>query len=129
VRQGLPFFRFYPHAYLDGVQGMGEGMIGAYSVLLALIYARNGRSVRDDRHLGGILGCGTNRAKSLTDKLIEEGKIGIDEDGRLFNSRADEELAFKDEISKVRSRAGSSKRSGKGTFNKNSVRKKLGIVP
>lgn len=129
MRQGLPYFKMYPHAFLDGVQGMGAELIGAYTVLLTLIYARNGRSVRDDRHLAGILGCHILTAKSLTDKLIAAGKVSVDADGRLFNSRADEELAVKEDVSKARSRAGSSKRSGKGTFNKNSVRKKLGIVP
>lgn len=129
MRQGLPYYRRYPLAFLDGAQGLGPDLIGAYAILLDLIYARNGRTVRDDRHLAGILGCHVLTAKSLTNKLIAAGKIDIDADGRLFNRRADEELAVKQDISSKRSRAGSSNRRGKGTFNKNSVRKKLGIVP
>ncbi len=74
---GLQWYRRRPRAFLDGVQGMGPDLIGAYAVLLDLFYARGGLSLRDDRHLGGILGCSTRKAKSLTDALLERGKVVV----------------------------------------------------
>ncbi len=88
---GLPWYRRRPRAFIDGVQCLGPELIGAYAVLLDLFYARDGRSVRDDRHLGGVLGCSTRKATSLTDMLITRGKLFI-RDGFVVNSVAEKEL-------------------------------------
>lgn len=73
--RGLPWYKRDPVRFLDGVQGLGPDLIGAYAVVLDLIYARDGKTRRDDRHLAGILGCSKRLARSLTDRLIEAGKI------------------------------------------------------
>lgn len=106
MRQGQQWYRRYPHAFIDGVQGMGPEMIGAYAVLIELIYARDGNTVRDDRHLAGVLGCSKRLAKSLTDKLVAKGKIVVSEDGVLSNPRAAHELQHKEETSEKRADAG-----------------------
>lgn len=106
MRQGQQWYRRYPHAFLDGVQGMGPDLIGAYAVLIELIYARDGNTVRDDRHLAGVLGCSKRLAKSLTDKLVAKGKIVVSEDGVLSNPRAAHELQHKEETSEKRADAG-----------------------
>lgn len=85
---------------------MGPELIGAYAVLIELIYARDGSTVRDDRHLAGVLGCSKRLAKSLTDKLIARGKIVVSDDGVLSNPRAAHQLQHKEEISEKRADAG-----------------------
>ncbi len=62
---------------MDGVEGMGPELIGAYAYLLDLIYSRAGFSRRDDGALAGRLGCSKRKAKVLTDALIEHGKIQV----------------------------------------------------
>jgi len=91
MKAGLDWYKHEPRAFLDGVQGLGPDVIGAYIVLLDLIYARGGETRRDDRHLSGILGCSMRLATSLTDKLIALEKIGFD-GTVLSNSRARNEV-------------------------------------
>ena len=88
MRQGLDWYKREPRAFLDGVQGMGPELIGAYAVLLDLIYARGGETLRDDRHLSGVLGCSTRKAKALTDQLVALGKVSL-RDGFVTNSKAE----------------------------------------
>lgn len=80
-----------PKAFLDGVQGMGPELIGAYSVILEIIYARGGEMPRDDRHLSGVLGCSLRKSRALTEQLISLGKIRI-VGGNVVNDRASLEL-------------------------------------
>jgi uncharacterized protein YdaU (DUF1376 family) len=115
VRQGLQWYHRYPIAFLDGVQGLGPELIGAYAVLIDLIYARDGNTVRDDRHLAGIMGCSPQKARFLTNKLIEKNKITVSEDGTLSNPRADQQIQHKTDIGGKRAAAGSKGgRAGRG---------------
>jgi uncharacterized protein YdaU (DUF1376 family) len=77
-----------PQKFLGGVQGMGPELIGAYAVILDLIYAREGDYPRDDRHLSGVLGCSIRKARALTEDLLDLGKIRI-RDGKITNHVAD----------------------------------------
>lgn len=90
MKQGLDWYKRDPRAFLDGVQGLGPELIGAYAVILDLIYARDGSTGRDDRHLAGVLGCSVRKARALTDALIERGKIVLD-GSDLMNNRATRE--------------------------------------
>lgn len=90
MRRGMNWYKRDPIAFLDGVQGMGPEAIGAYAVLLDLIYARGGETKRDDRHLAGLLGCSARKARALTDALIEAGKLSVEGDF-VVNSRAKSE--------------------------------------
>jgi len=80
-----------PQKFLGGVQGMGPELIGAYSVIIEIIYARHGEMPRDDRHLAGVLGCSIRKARALTEQLIELKKIRI-EGGNVVNSKAAETI-------------------------------------
>ena len=84
---------------------MGPELIGAYAVILDLIYARGGRTTRDDRHLSGILGCSSRKARALTDQLIERGKIQF-HDGFMVNSRAKSEAKSRRIISETNAKHG-----------------------
>lgn len=85
--RGMTWYKRDPIRFVDGVQGLGPDVIGAYAVLLDLMYARGGETLRDDRHLAGILGCSVRLARALTDRLIEVGKVEF-HDGFVSNSRA-----------------------------------------
>jgi uncharacterized protein YdaU (DUF1376 family) len=78
MQQGLSWYRHDILRFMNGVQGIGPDKIGAYIILMDLIYSRGGKSLRDDRHLAGILGCSSRLARSLTDDLISLGKVEVD---------------------------------------------------
>lgn len=105
MRRGLDWYKREPIAFLDGVQGMGPELIGAYAVLLDLIYARGGETRRDDRHLAGLLGCSLRKARSLTDELIEREKIEV-QDGFITNSRAKRQSKSARNIRETRAKSG-----------------------
>lgn len=106
MKQGLTWYKREPHAFLDAVQGFGPELIGAYAVLLDLLYARAGDTPRDDRHLAGILGCSNRKAKALTDRLIDLGKIEVTDDGFMTNSRAKREAFSSRNLSETRAKQG-----------------------
>lgn len=88
------WYKREPQAFLRGVQSMGPDLIGAYAVILDILYARGGNMPRDDRHLSGVLGCSIRKARSLTDALIAAGKIQII-DGKIVNERASIEFEMR----------------------------------
>ena len=105
MRRGLDWYKRDPIAFIDGVQGMGPECIGAFAVLLDLIYARGGETLRDDRHLAGVLGCSIQKARKLTDALLEAGKLG-ENGGMLSNDRARETAKVRQKLSKTRAKVG-----------------------
>ena len=105
MRRGLDWYKRDPIRFLDGVQGMGPETIGAYAVLIDLLYARDGEMPRDDRHLSGILGCSVRKARALTDNLIERGKIEF-QDGFIVDSRAKSSTFSRRNLSETRANAG-----------------------
>jgi len=119
VKRGLQWYKREPLAFIDGVQGIGPDTIGAYAVVLDLIYARGGSTPRDDHHLAGILGCSTRKARALTDRLLELGKLAL-RDGLLVNFRAESELKRARNVSETRANAGrmGGEKSGEARKNK-----------
>lgn len=103
--RGLAWYKRDPIRFMDGVQGLGPDVIGAYAILLDLIYARGGETRRDDRHLSGILGCSVRKATALTDHLIEVGKIEVDGDF-ITNSVAKTNAKSSRNLSETRANAG-----------------------
>jgi uncharacterized protein YdaU (DUF1376 family) len=87
-----PWYKHYPDDFLTGVVGLGPDLIGAYVVILDLIYAHGGPIQNDQRRLAGILGCSARMAKLLIQRLIVAGKLTTRDDGLLSNSRAENEL-------------------------------------
>ncbi|PSH68482.1 hypothetical protein CU102_11935 [Phyllobacterium brassicacearum] len=97
---------------------MGPELIGAYIVLLDLIYARGGETMRDDRHLAGILGCSIRKATSLTDGLVEQNKIQF-EDGYLSNLRAKRDVKSARNSYETRLKSQSDRRENEAELNEN----------
>ena len=104
--RGLDWYRRDPIAFIDGAQGMGPERIGAYAIIIDLIYARAGRTRRDDRHLAGVLGCSVRMARSLTSQLIELGKLSETPDGWLLNATASSDAKSRRERSEKAAKAG-----------------------
>ncbi|MEL7470855.1 MAG: DUF1376 domain-containing protein [Pseudomonadota bacterium] len=102
---GLEWYKHYSHAFLNGVQGLGPDLIGTLIVLLDLMYTRGGIMIRDDRHLSGVLGCSARKARSLTDELIEQGKI-IQMGDQLTNKRVQQEAKSARSFRQSKSEAG-----------------------
>lgn len=119
MQSGLTWYKRDPRRFLDGVQGLGPEVIGAYAVLLDLIYARGGETRRDDRHLSGILGCSVRKARALTDTLIDAGKLTVEGDF-ITNSRAKREAKSSRTVSELRANAGrkGGEKSGQSRKNK-----------
>lgn len=118
MRQGMGWYKRYPHDFLDGIQGLGPELIGAYSVILDLIYARDGDTPRDDRHLAGLMGCSLRKARALTDHLLELGKLSV-RDGFITNSRAETELKLTRNRREASAKGGRSKPEKRADTSKN----------
>lgn len=86
------WYKRYPKKFIRGVRGLGPDAIGAYAVILDLIYEDEDSCPNDPKWLGGILGCPGQKAAALVRKLVEAGKLHLGEDGRLRNERASEAL-------------------------------------
>lgn len=115
----MPWYKHNVHEFLDGVQGIGADVIGAYIVLLDLIYARGGETRRDDRHLAAILGSSKRLATALTDRLIELGKIDVHGEF-ITNSRAKSEVKSARDVTERRVNAQRTRRENENASNENS---------
>lgn len=87
-----PWYKRYPSNFLQGVHGLGPKLIGAYSVILDVIYDRGGACPDDPKWIGAILGCSGREARALIDGLVSRAKLYLDEAGNLRNQKADEIL-------------------------------------
>lgn len=97
---------------------MGPELIGAYAVILEIIYARHGDMPRDDRHLAGVLGCSIRKARSLTEQLIALEKIKI-VDGKIVNRKASEVILDRKKQRENYVKLARNERENEPTFNEN----------
>ena len=84
----LPYYKRFPRDFLEGTVGMSLEEKGAYSVVIDLIFLRDGRLEADARYIAGQLGCSVRKWSSLLAALVEKGKL-IHENGIISNLRAD----------------------------------------
>jgi len=114
----LPYYKRYPNDFLTATIGLSLMEKGAYSILLDLMYARDGAIPDDRKFICGVLGCTSQEWTKIKRKLEKTGKIAIvqldedDEDSRVItNKRAEKELESRRKYSEQQSenRAGSSK--------------------
>jgi uncharacterized protein YdaU (DUF1376 family) len=87
----LPYYLRYPEAFADATFGWPLELKGAYSIILDMIYARDGKLMDDARGIAGALGCSVRKWNQIKSKLIELGKLQV-VDGIIRNSRADDHL-------------------------------------
>lgn len=82
------WYKRKPAKFIGGVVGLGPDVIGAYTIVLDLIYQADGPIANDARWIGGILGCSSRKAAALIQTLVEKGKLTIEADGKLTNETA-----------------------------------------
>lgn len=87
----LPYYPRYPRDFLDGTASMTFELKGAYSILLDVIYAQDGRCPDNDRYVSGLLGCSVRAWRIYKNQLLDLGKIAV-ENGMISNFRADKVL-------------------------------------
>jgi uncharacterized protein YdaU (DUF1376 family) len=109
---GQAWYPHYARDFIDGVQGLGADTIGAYIVVLDLIYARGGPIKNDPKFISGILGCSSRLASSLITRLVDAGKLRLDGDF-LANGKAEKVIEKAAKLSRNLSEAGA-----KGARNK-----------
>ncbi len=100
-----PWYKRYPSDALNGKIGLELDERGAYDTILDMIYDRFGRVPDDSRYIAGCCGCSLRKWNSLRGKLIEKGKIFIN-NGEIHNKRADFELAITLKTSRKRAENG-----------------------
>src|SRR5690606_9838726 len=94
-----------PSKFIGGVVGLGPDAIGAYAIIIDLIYQHDGPIPDDAAWIGGILGCSSRKAKSLIDRLVEAGKLHRIE-GKLSNEKAEEVIVSRSNLSRERAEHG-----------------------
>lgn len=87
----LPYYLRYPDALLDATEGWPGELKGVYSLLLDLIYRRDGNLEDHPQTVAGHLGYSVRAWNRFKTELVRRGKIKII-DGIIRNSRADDHL-------------------------------------
>lgn len=111
----LPYYLRYPEDFASATFGWPFELKGTYSLILDLIYARDGKLMDDAHGISGALGMSVRKWNQLKAKLIEMGKLHV-KDGMISNSRADKELiirrTYQDNQAKNRARPNKNKVEG-----------------
>jgi len=84
----MKFYRRDPDAALAGMIGLNLEERGAYNSIIDALYSRDGILKDDDNLLKQILGCHGNQRNSIKKRLIQKGKIWI-ENGFIKAKRVD----------------------------------------
>lgn len=87
----IKWYKRDPDAALSGMMQLSLEERGAYNTVLDLIYSRADKLLDDDRMIAGFLSCDPRIWKRIKTKLIDLGKLHI-EDGFLRNLRATSEI-------------------------------------
>lgn len=88
----LPYHKRYHSDALAGMLPLTLEERGAYNTLLDLIYDRGGPLIDNERLLAGYMNCSVRKWRQLRADLLEKGKIAINRDGQIANSRARKEI-------------------------------------
>lgn len=101
----IPFFRFYPADFMNGVRGLSPQEVGVYTMLLCRIYEENGPVEYHPLRLATYCGMRESSFVKTLEKLVELGKLTLAE-GRLSNARAETEISNRANDLKNASKAG-----------------------
>lgn len=100
-----PWYKRYGQDFVFGTMGMRLELRGAYSILLDLMYDRNGPLPDDESYFAGVMGITKGRWRKIRKELVELEKITLIE-GAISNPRTEEELAARAAFSQERSISG-----------------------
>lgn len=84
----LPYYKRFPRDFLEGTIGLSFEVKGAYSIVLDLIYMRDGSLPDDARYIAGQLGCSVRKWSAILSELVSAGKLQV-ANGIISNFRAD----------------------------------------
>lgn len=84
----MPYYKRYPSKFFRDTMGMHWEEKSIYGLVLDLIYMTDNRLVDDSGYISGLLGCSKRKWTSIRDKLIEQGKLQL-ENGIISNFQAD----------------------------------------
>lgn len=101
--------KWFPRDFLDGTEYMRADDIGVYTIILNLIYAKDGPIPDDKEYLSRKCGCRPTSLQKSLDRLSTKKKL-IMADGMISNPRAEIEITEREEqikkLSETRSKAG-----------------------
>lgn len=101
----IPYFRFYPTDFMNGVRGLSPQEVGVYTMILCRIYEENGPVEYHSMRLATYCGMRQATFSKTVEKLVDLGKLSLD-DGMLSNTRAEAEISNRSNDLKIASRAG-----------------------
>lgn len=101
----IPYFRFYPTDFMRGVRGMTPQEVGAYTMLLCVMYENDGPVEYNADRLAAQCGMRLATFSKVIDRLMVLRKI-ILTDGMISNERADLEISKRENDLKNNSKAG-----------------------
>lgn len=101
-----PYFKFYGRDFRDGVRPLNLEEVGAYTLLLTLIYDAGGAIPDDARAIQRHLGCDPRVWKRVRQRLLDHGKLSLTRAGSLTNARAEKEIAETVRVSEIRAENG-----------------------
>lgn len=101
----VPYFAFYPADFMNGVRGLTPQEVGVYTMILCRIYEESGPVEYHVRRLATYCGMREAAFTSVVEKLVDLDKLQL-VDGKLFNRRAEGEIAKRANGLKVASKAG-----------------------
>jgi uncharacterized protein YdaU (DUF1376 family) len=104
----MPYHRRFHSDALAGFMSLNLEERGAYQTVLDMIYDRGGPIHDNERLLSGYMNCSVRKWRSLRLSLLEKGKIEIDSEGMISNSRAILELENGSKINRKRVESASS---------------------
>lgn len=85
------WYKHYPLDFYHGTEDLSIEEIGAYQLMLNLIYARQGPVADNDKFIAGHMRVSSRKWRAFRKRLLETGKLFL-EDGKLMNVRAQTEL-------------------------------------
>lgn len=90
-KKRIPFFKFYPSDFMNGVRGLSAQEVGVYTMILCRIYEESGPIEYIPIRLSTYCGMREKTFIQVAEKLIALGKIYV-ENGMIFNERAGIEI-------------------------------------
>ena len=108
----MAYYKRYPRDFIDGTTSLSLELIGAYTLILDLIYMRDGKLMDDARFIAGFLRVSLRKWTAIRDDLLEAGKLHLVE-GHLINFRANSEVENYANLSRKMSENASTPRKNK----------------
>lgn len=101
-----PWFKFYTRDFRDGVRVLSLEEVGAYTLVLSLIYETGGKLKNDERAICAQIGCDLRVWRRVSQRLVCEGKIALTKDGFWTNERAQAEITSAELLAEKRRTSG-----------------------